>query len=137
MIKREGQSRENQAVRQPVVLVVDDEILVRSAIADYLRMAGYTVLEAASADEAIAVLTSREPVNLVFTDIEMPGTIDGLELARVVHRQYPGVKMMLTSGRRSGTEAAELVGGGFFLKKPYRLAEVANRIRFWLEQAKN
>ena len=134
MTQHAGASQRHEAARYPLVMVVDDEILLRSAVADYLRISGYAVVEAANAAEAIAVLASGEPVDLVFSDIRMPGAMDGLALARWVYQRYPGVQVMLTSGDSGDPRTAELVAAGLFLSKPYRFAEAANRIRTLLEQ---
>jgi DNA-binding NtrC family response regulator len=127
-----AKSRAEQKVRQPVVLVVEDEILIRSAVAEYLRISGNLVVEAADAAEAIAVFTAGVPIEVVFSDIQMPGTMDGIDLAHWVYQHHPGIHVVLTSGNADAfraTEAAER----FFLK-PYRTSEVAIRIRSLLEE---
>jgi CheY-like chemotaxis protein len=134
MKQHAGGSQQKAAVCRPVVMVVDDDILLRSAVAEYLRESGYAVVEAANADEAIAVLASGDPVDVVFSDIRMPGTVDGLGLARWIYQHSPGPQVMLTSGDRGESQFAEFIATGFFLSKPYRLAEAANRIRTLLEQ---
>lgn len=82
-----------------VVLVVEDETLVRMFMADFLDEAGFKVFEAVNADEALTVLQARPDVQVVVTDIEMPGTMNGLELTRVVRERWPGVGVILSSGR--------------------------------------
>ncbi|MFC5085869.1 response regulator [Microvirga arabica] len=88
----------------PTILVVEDEVLVRLVIADYLRECGYKVYEAVNAGEALEVLqSSRVPIDVVFSDVQMPGEIDGFGLARWVRANKPGVQVILTSGvERSG-----------------------------------
>ena len=127
--------RAEKEARQPVVLVVDDEIFVRSAVAEYLRISGYTVVEAANAVEAIAVFVSGEPIDVVFSDVRMPGPTDGLRLARWVYQHHPGIPVVLTSGNGDAT-AIEHVAE-FFVSKPYRAAEVANRIHLLLEEVRH
>jgi two-component system, response regulator PdtaR len=93
------------------VLVVEDEVLVRMVIADQLRGAGYKVIEAANAHEAAHVLRST-PVELVISDIRMPGSMDGVGLARLIRAEYPSTKIVLTSGHLS--EAGWAQHDGFF-----------------------
>ena len=108
------------------VLVVEDEVLVRLCTADTLRSAGYTVLEAASADEAKALLATFADIAVIFSDIQMPGTMDGTELARFVRATYPALGIILTSGavaRPAGAEEAVA-----FVAKPYVPEDIVQRI---------
>jgi CheY-like chemotaxis protein len=118
-------------VRPAIILVVEDEILIRAAVAEYLRNSGYMVVEAADAAEAIAVFTSGEPIDVVMCDVEMPGTMDGLGLARWINRCHPTVPVLLTSGRgvaiATGKKPCEL-----FIAKPYRLEALAKRLKLIL-----
>jgi DNA-binding NtrC family response regulator len=110
-----------------VVLIVEDEILIRLLLADALRQADCDVIEAANAEEALAVLhTSRDPDVLV-TDVRMPGSIDGFELAAYVRRTKPGLKVIITSGHAGPNGAIDLAD--VFLPKPYDLAAIVGRIR--------
>jgi CheY-like chemotaxis protein len=120
---------ENEA-RQAIVLVVEDEILVRSAVAEHLRGSGYAVIEAANAAEAIALFNSGEPIDVVFSDVHMPGAMDGLDLARWVDRHQPFVPVLLTSGNRD----ARTPPARSFLPKPYRMGDVLNRLHSLLAQ---
>ena len=117
---------QEEASGLPSVLVVEDEILIRSAAAEFLRGAGYKVIEAANGEEAIAVCASGTPVDLVFSDINMPGDLDGVELARRIADRHPGIHIILTSAIGQARRAREI--GATFLPKPYRLAEAAHRI---------
>lgn len=121
----------------PTVLVVEDEVLVRLSIADHLRDCGYRVIEAESADEAIAMLESEKtPVDIVFSDVNMPGQADGLGLARWLRRERPNVRVLLTSGVARAEAAAEaLCMNGHLLEKPYRHEEVERRLRGLLTRA--
>ena len=111
-------------------MVVEDEILIRITVAEHLRGSGYTVVEAANAEEAIAVFASGEPIDVVFTDVNMPGPMNGLSLARWIGRHHPFVPVLLTSGDGDDpTQPAE-----FFLAKPYRVGAVPNRLRSLLEK---
>ena len=113
-----------------VVLVVEDEILIRMVIADYLRSCGYRVIEAASADEAIVILQHTElEVDVVFSDIEMPGSMDGFELSKWLRANRPGVDVILAgSVARAVDAAAELCDSGP-VPKPYEPQMAADRIR--------
>jgi CheY-like chemotaxis protein len=82
-----------------VVLVVEDEMLLRMRAVDIVEDAGYTSVEAVDADEAVAILESRSDIALLFTDIQMPGSMDGLALARSVHDRWPPIKIILVSGQ--------------------------------------
>src|ERR1700687_824809 len=82
-----------------VVLVVEDEMLLRMRPVDMVEDAGYTPLEAVDADQAVAILESRSDIALMFTDIQMPGSMDGLGLAHSVHKRWPPIKIILVSGQ--------------------------------------
>ena len=112
------------------ILVVDDEVLIRMVIADYLRDCGYRVFEAGSVDEAVEVLHNEPRIDLVFSDIQMPGGRDGCHLARWVADRYADVEVILTSGGWSAADLAEdLCHAGPLIGKPYHLDAVADRIR--------
>jgi CheY-like chemotaxis protein len=100
------------------VLVVEDETLVRMFMADFLDEAGFKVFEAVNADEALTVLEARPDVQAVVTDIEMPGSMNGIELAHEIRHRWPGIGVIVTSGRqRPGLN--DLPEGVPFLAKPY------------------
>jgi CheY-like chemotaxis protein len=100
------------------VLVVEDETLVRIFAADFLEEAGFKVFEAVNADEAITVLEARCDVQAVITDIEMPGSMNGLALATFIHNRWPSIGVVVTSGRaRPGAD--DLPKAASFLAKPY------------------
>src|SRR6202790_4547760 len=82
-----------------IVLVVEDEMLLRMRAVDMVEDAGYTSVEAVDADAAFAILESRSDIALLFTDIQMPGSMDGLGLARSVHDRWPPIKIILVSGQ--------------------------------------
>ena len=114
----------------PSILVIDDEIIARSVIADYLRACGYRVFEAGNADDAVTILNSDLDINIVFTDLELPGHSTGLELARWVRKHHPNVKVIVTSGHYSAAElAGELCEAGPPIAKPYHSDAVVERIR--------
>lgn len=102
------------------VLVVEDEPLIRMHGVDILEEAGFSVVEAADADEALVVLGDGS-VHLLFSDIDMPGSIDGLELARIVHARWPDIHLVLTSGHHRMQDAL-VPGIGKFVRKPWTSA---------------
>jgi CheY-like chemotaxis protein len=112
----------------PVVLIVEDEFLLRTNAVAVIAGAGSEVVEAANADEAIEVLEARQDINLVFTDIQMPGSMDGLKLARAIRGRWPPIKIVATSGRANVREP-DLPEGGRFLPKPYSPHQVAGVLR--------
>lgn len=111
-----------------VVLVVEDENLVRMAIAGELEDEGFTVLEAANADAAILLLQAHPSINLLLTDIDMPGSMDGLKLAEAVRNRWPPVKIIVASGHFK-ISLAELPEGGRFFPKPYSGSAIAAAFR--------
>jgi CheY-like chemotaxis protein len=113
------------------VLVVEDEVIIRLVIADYLRECGYRVHEAVSAEEAIAILQAPEvSIDVVFSDVDMPGNMDGFGLARWVRANKPGMQVILTSSaERSADIAGTLCEAGPLLRKPYPSKDVVDRIR--------
>lgn len=118
------------------VLVVENDVLIRLVIAGYLRDCGLRVIEAANAEEAVAVLSRPEhQVSVVFTAVEMPGEMDGFALAQWVRRERPGVGVMLagTPGRAADV-AGKLCEQGPHLEKPYDPKRVLDRIRRLIAQ---
>lgn len=110
------------------VLVIEDEALIRMDVADQLRDEGYVVYEAGDAREAILILEQQPDVRLIFTDVDMPGSMDGLALAAAVRDRWPPVRIIVTSGHRI-IDIADLPDGSVFFSKPYRHAEVVNSMR--------
>lgn len=122
--------RLGQAARSNrTVLIVEDEVLVRLMIAEELRRAGYDVIEAANADEALDALAHITSVSLVITDIRMPGSMDGLRLARLVRSEYPATRILLTSGNFPNVAIDH---DGFFLK-PYDACKMIHHIKTLLD----
>lgn len=115
-------------VQSWVVLVVEDEILIRIGIASDLEDEGFTVFEAADADAAIALLQAQPSINLLLTDIDMPGSMDGLKLAAAVRNRWPPVKIIVTSGQFKLPET-DLPEGGRFFPKPYLGSTIAAAFR--------
>jgi CheY-like chemotaxis protein len=121
----------NRPNAKETILVVDDEVLIRLAIAEYLRDCGYRVIEAASADEALSVLQYAEvQVDIVFTDIQMPGTMDGFGLSRWVRANRSDVDVVLAGTVPRAVEAAShLCEQNESVPKPYEPQAVLDRIR--------
>ena len=105
----------------PTVLVVEDDILVRMLMTDSLREADYKVIEASNGDQAIAILRSGTKVHVVLSDVRMPGSLDGVDLAKLVKAELPQVKFVLVSGHLRPLEAVEHDG---FFAKPYDVDRV-------------
>lgn len=103
---------------QPAVLVVEDEALVRLYAAELLEDAGFEVIEAHDATAALKIAGNRPDLRVLFTDIELPGKFDGMELARKVHEKWPHVLVLVTSGALHPPRA-EIADHGRFLAKPY------------------
>jgi CheY-like chemotaxis protein len=103
---------------RPVILIVEDEFLIRMTAADAIREAGYEVLEAADTDQAIEILESRQDIRVVFTDIHMPGSMDGVKLAHAIRHRWPPVRIIATSSRQI-LRASDFPVGTVFLSKPY------------------
>lgn len=109
------------------VLLVDDEPIIRAVGTDALEEAGFEVIEAKDADDAVRILEMLGEVHVLFTDIRMPGSMNGLELARLVHERWPAMKILVTSGDTWPT-TTQLPDDGHFLAKPYRMDALQNEV---------
>ncbi len=114
------------------VLVVEDEALVNNFTSSELRAAGCQVLTAYDADEAIRILEKRNDIDLVFTDINMPGSMDGLKLAAAVRHRWPPVRILITTGKSAPT-SAQMPAGSTFIPKPYEIPDVLKAIHAQFE----
>ena len=112
----------------PVVLIVEDEALVRLSAVGMLEDAGFRTIEAANGDEALELLTADSDVQLLFTDVNMPGIIDGLVLARQVHDRWPQIGIMVASAKKE-PQLGELPVGSRFERKPYNVDMVVRHAR--------
>jgi CheY-like chemotaxis protein len=122
--------REQAAKAGETVLVVEDEVLLRLSIATYLRDCGYKVIEAADADEAVLVLERSElDIDVLFTDIEMPGAMDGFGLAQWTRANRPGLDVILTGSAPRAVNAAATLCEDGPMPKPYQPQLVHDRIR--------
>jgi DNA-binding response OmpR family regulator len=128
----------SSAAKLKTVLVVEDEVLTRVSICEYLRECGFLVIEAANADEAIIVLSDPDlPVDVVLSDVEMTGTMDGFALAQWVRRHKPGLSIILAgTPARIADAAADLCENGPLLAKPYEPQLLLDRIKRLLAEIK-
>jgi two-component system, response regulator PdtaR len=113
------------AIGKRVILVVEDEVLVRMMAVIVAEESGFEAISAATADEAIKILESRSDIRLVFTDVNMPGSMNGLRLAHAVRGRWPPVELLVTSALGSIT-ADDLPDRGRFLAKPYDVATLSD-----------
>src|SRR3954447_13779174 len=100
----------------PNVLVVEDEMILRMRAVDIVQDAGFCSVEAVNADQAISILESRSDISILFTDIQMPGSMDGLKLAHAVHDRWPSIKIILVSGQVNPSDADKPIDSRFFGK---------------------
>jgi CheY-like chemotaxis protein len=106
-----------EPIQVPNVLVVEDEMILRMRAVDIVEDAGFCPIEAINADEAISVLESRSDISLLLTDIQMPGSIDGLKLAHAVHERWPSIKIILVSGQVKPSEAERTANSSFSVNR--------------------
>jgi len=111
-----------------MVLVVEDEPLIRMIAVDALLEAEFAVLEASNADGAVAILEKRDDVRVVFSDIDMPGSMDGLKLAVGVRQRWPAIEILLTSGH-CRVQLRDFPERSVFIPKPYRIERVVETLR--------
>ena len=110
------------------VLIVEDEPLIRMGAVSLIEDAGFEVYEASNAGAAIALLELHEEISLIFTDVDMPGSMDGLKPAHYVRRRWPPVKIIVTSGHVKVSDE-HLPPGALFLPKPYGPSEITLKVR--------
>lgn len=110
-----------------VILVVEDNAMIRMSALDLMRSEGYEALEARDADQAIRILESRDDIDLVFTDVQMPGTMDGLKLSHYIRNRWPPIKLVVASGAAI-IEEASLPPGSRFFSKPYDFQTITEAI---------
>ena len=117
-----------------VVLVVEDEMLLRMRAVDMVEDAGYIPVEAADADQAVAILESRSDIALMFTDIQMPGSMDGLGLAHSVHERWPPIKIIMVSGQLKLANT-DIPTDSRFFEKPFEAGEMIAEMQSMIGQA--
>jgi CheY-like chemotaxis protein len=119
-----------------VVLVVEDEMLLRMRAVDMVEDAGYTPVEAVDADQAVAILESRSDIALLLTDIQMPGSMDGLGLAHSVHERWPPIRIIVVSGQLKAANI-DIPADSRFFGKPFEAGEMIAEMRDMIGQARN
>ena len=117
-----------------VVLVVEDDMLLRMRAVDMVEDAGFTPVEAVDADEAVAILESRSDIALMCTDIQLPGSMDGLGLAHTVHKRWPAIKIILVSGQLSPS-SIDLPPSSRFFGKPLQAWQIIGQMRSMIGHA--
>jgi CheY-like chemotaxis protein len=116
------------SAKRPTILIVEDDFLIRMNAAMMIEEAGFIVVEAANSDEAITILEVRLDITVVFTDIQMPGSMDGLKLAAAIRSRWPPIHIIATSGLVR-VRQDDLPSGGRFLPKPYSPAQIIGALR--------
>ena len=114
--------------RRPTILIVEDEVLIREYLADVLSEAGYAVLATSNANDAIAMLESRNDIRLIMTDVNMPGSMDGLRLAEAVRGRWPPIKIIIATGQARPRDE-QIPPGSLFLSKPYHPGTVTAAVQ--------
>lgn len=117
-----------ESTAKPVVLVVEDEPVLLMMAVDLVEEAGFEAVEALNADAAIAILERRTDIRIVFTDIDMPGSMDGLRLAASIRGRWPPIEIIVTSGHHSARDI-QLPSRGVFFPKPYRGRDIQDALR--------
>jgi CheY-like chemotaxis protein len=112
----------------PIALVVEDEALLRILAVEVVEEAGFTAIEARDADEAVVLLESRTDITLLFTDINMPGSMDGLKLAHAVRDRWPPIKILVVSGNQR-LQSSDLPTDSCFVGKPYQASALVDELR--------
>ncbi len=120
----------------PVVLVVEDEILVRVTALAIIEESGFEAIGVSSAEEAIRALETRSDIQAVFTDVQMPGQMDGLKLAWVIRDRWPPMPLVVTSGKTRLVET-DLPNGARFIPKPYLPLQIETTLRELLKPGTN
>jgi two-component system, response regulator PdtaR len=120
--------------KQPVILVVEDDPIIRMGALQFVAAAGFEAIEASDADEAIRILEARSDIHLVFTDVGMPGTMDGIRLAHYIRRRWPPVKLIVASGK-AVVDESHLPAGARFFPKPYSDSAVLGAMTVMLSDA--
>jgi CheY-like chemotaxis protein len=123
---------EGVARRYATILMAEDDVILRTVVAEQFREEGYSVVETSNADEVLLVLRTGIPVDLLFTDVRMPGTLDGIALARLVRAEFPDVKVVIASGNVAATEVGATIDG--FISKPYHVPQLLEHIKSLLPE---
>lgn len=113
---------------KPIVLVVEDELLLRLFATDMIEDAGFQVIDVANSSEAIAILEGRGDVQIVFTDVDMPGGVDGIKLAACIRNRWPPIAIIITSGK-PWPSGVTLPREAVFFAKPYRQDRIVGTLQ--------
>lgn len=113
---------------RPVVLVVEDEVVTRLSAMDTVEAIGCEAIDASNADDAVSILEARTDIRAVFTDVQMPGSMDGLELVRLLSKRWPCVAVLVASGKTS-IAPTDLPDGVLFFAKPYTRIQIETALR--------
>ena len=114
--------------RPYAVLIVEDEAILRLHAVDLVEEAGFTAIEASNADEAVAILESRSDISLLFTDVHMPGSMDGLKLAHAVRNRWPPIKIVVVSGHMQ-VDQNDMPTDSRFFGKPFQADKMIAELR--------
>src|ERR1700752_1413043 len=125
------------AAERPVIMVLESDVLVRTEIAEFLRECGYKVIEGIMANDLWAIIDAKVKLDIVFSEVNLPGETDGFTVARRIRQTYPEIDVILTSSVESAAEKVKDLCDEGPLKKPYRAEEVAARIRLLLERRRS
>jgi CheY-like chemotaxis protein len=117
-----------EAIGKPVLLVVENDILTRMNIVHVAQDAGFEILEAGNADEAIEILEGRDDIRAIFTSVRMPGSMDGLRLANTISSRWPSIQMLVTSSLNVSNHMYFPMNGRF-IHKPYENEQIAAALR--------
>ena len=131
---RGGAAGRHHADALAVVLVVDDDMLLRMRAVEMVEDAGFASIEAVDADQAVAILESRSDIALLFTDIQMPGSMDGLKLAHAVHRRWPPIRIVIVSGKLKRADL-DIPANSAFFGKPLEAGQMIAQMRNMIGQA--
>lgn len=118
--------------RPTTVLIVEDEVIIRMSVAATLEDAGFGILEAGNSAEALQLLLKHQEVNVLMTDVRLPGEMDGLDLVDCVQRFHPAIRALVVSGNSSAREASD-AGAFAFLSKPYMAHSLVRAVRQLLQ----
>ncbi len=127
--EKDSSREQNGEAGASTILVVEDDVLIRMAVCDYLRGCGYRVVEASSGEEAQAIFRTGDPVEVLFSDVNLRGEMNGFALAKWVRTAFPDVRIILTSGVARIAERATELCEEVFLSKPYSYESLADHIK--------
>jgi DNA-binding response OmpR family regulator len=139
LIETAWQSEENMATaaERPIIMVLESDVIVRTEIAEFLRECGYKVIEGMTANDLWIVIDAKVKLDIVFSEVNLPGGTDGFTVARRIRQTYPEIDTILTSGVESAAEKSKDLCEEGPLQKPYRTQDVAARIHLLLERRRS